>query len=166
MGGLGISWQGLVVGLVNFALLLLLLYVFLYKPVLGMLNERQARIKESMERVEEIREQAARTEEQVRVQLEAARREGQAIVAQAQLMGERLKEEAREEARKEAGLLIARARADIEREREIAMDELRAQFVDLALLAAEKVIRETLDKEAHRRLIDEVLEQSGGLKRE
>jgi len=166
VGGLGISWQGLVVGLVNFALLLLLLYVFLYKPVLGMLNERQARIKESMERVEEIREQAARTEEQVRVQLEAARREGQAIVAQAQLMGERLKEEAREEARKEAGLLIARARADIEREREIAMDELRAQFVDLALLAAEKVIRETLDKEAHRRLIDEVLEQSGGLKRE
>jgi len=81
-------------------------------------------------------------------------------LTQAGLIGERLKEEAREEARHEAEITIARARTEIQRERDESIEELKRQFVDLAITAAEKVISETLDKEKHRRLIDEVLEQA------
>ena len=86
--------------------------------------------------------------------------EGQNMLTQAGQIGERLKEEAREEARHEAEITIARARTEIQRERDQAIEELKRQFVDLAITAAEKVISETLDKEKHRRLIDEVLEQA------
>jgi len=83
-------------------------------------------------------------------------------LAQAAQMGERLKEEARGEARQEAEVIIARARTEIGRERDEAIEEVRRQFVDLAITAAEKVVNETLDRERHRRLIEEVLEQAPG----
>jgi F-type H+-transporting ATPase subunit b len=125
-----------------------------------MLDERSNRIKVSMDQAEQIKEQMVKTDEQVREQLEAARMEGQNMLTQAGQIGERLKEEAREEARHEAEITIARARTEIQRERDEAIEELKRQFVDLAITAAEKVISETLDKEKHRRLIDEVLEQA------
>jgi F-type H+-transporting ATPase subunit b len=139
-------------GLLNFGLLLGLLYVVGYKPILKMFDERSGRIKESMERAEAIKEEQAKTEEAVRMQLEETRREGDRILASAEQMGEK--------ARREAGVLIESARTAIERERDAAISGLRREFADLTILAAEKVIRESLDKKAHQRLIDEVLEST------
>jgi F-type H+-transporting ATPase subunit b len=160
MGAIGIDWQVLLAQFVNFAILFGLLSVLLYKPMRRMLDERSNRIKESMEQAEQIKEQITNTEEQVKLQMEAARREGQDILAQAAQMGERLKEEAKGEARQEAEVIVARARTEIERERDQAIDEVKREFVDLAITAAEKVVHESLDREKHRRLIEEVLEQA------
>ena len=159
MEDIGISLSGLVAQLVNFFILFGLLFLVLYKPVMRMLKERSDRIKEGMEQAEQVKERMAETEQQVKKQLEAARKEGQNILAQAGQIGEQLKEAARQEARQEAEAIVVRARVEIERERDAAIDELRRQFSDLAIMAAEKVINETLDKEKHRQLIDEVLEQ-------
>jgi F-type H+-transporting ATPase subunit b len=142
-----------------------LLTLVLYKPVLKVLDERQAKIKESMDQAEQIREQTARSEEQIKAHLETARKEGQAIIAQATQIGERLKEEAKEGARKEAETLIAKAQTEIQQDRDKTIDELRKEFANIAMLAAEKVINETLDKEKHRKLIDEVLKESTTFKK-
>lgn len=157
---LGIHLPSLIVYLLNFGLLLLLLYLFAYKPILRMLDQRQATIKESMDQVEHIRQESAQAEERVKAQLETARREGQQIVQQASQVGERVKEEARAEARKEAENIFSRARLETQREREAAIDALRGEFADLAIRAAEKVINQALDRQAHRRLVDEVLKES------
>ena len=125
-----------------------------------MLDQRSAKIKESMEQADQIKEQLAKAEEQVKAQLNTARKEGQVILAQATQLGEKLKEEARAEAKKQAEAIVVKARADIEMERDKAIGEVRREFVDLTVLAAEKVVKETLDKEKHRRLIEEVLEQA------
>ena len=143
--GLGISWQGLLAQLINFALLLILLYFIAYKPIRRMLDERSEKVKMSMEQAEQMKEMMAKTEEQVREQLEVARGERQNILAQA---------------KQDAESIVARARVEIQREQDEAIGELKRQFADLAILAAEKVISETLDKKKHRKLIDEVLEQA------
>jgi F-type H+-transporting ATPase subunit b len=150
---------------VCFGILLALLIAFGYKPIRKMLDERSKRIKEGLDRAELAKEAAARAEEEVQKRLDQARQEGQLILAQASEMGERLRAEAREEARREAEALIVRARAEIGMERDEAIDRLRQEFADLAILAAEKVIRETLDKERHRRLIEQVLEESPTLRK-
>jgi F-type H+-transporting ATPase subunit b len=157
---LGIDLPSLVAFLVNFLLLLGLLTLVLYRPITRMLDQRSAKIKESLEEAEHIKQESARAEETVKAQIEAGRKEGQAIVAQASQVAEKVKEEARAEARQEAESLIAKARVEIERERQEGFDQLRQEFVDLAILAAEKVINQSLDKKAHRRLIEEVLEES------
>jgi F-type H+-transporting ATPase subunit b len=162
MGDLGINLGTLLAFLVTFTVLIVLLRLVAYKPIIKMLDERSDRIKESMEQAEAIKEKTAHAEETIKAQIEAGRKEGQAIVGQASQVGERVKEEARAEARQEAEALITKARAEIDRERIESIDQLRKEFVDLAILAAEKVINESLDKKAHQRLIEEVLEQSMG----
>ena len=165
MEGLGINLPTLVAQVINFAILFGLLYLVAYKPILKMFDERSNRIKESMEETERIKEQAARTDEDVKEHLNAARTEGQAVVAQAAQMGERVKEEARQGAREEASALVERARGEIRRERDETIDELRKEFVDLAIMAAGKVINEERDKSKHERLIDEVLKESSTLQK-
>lgn len=168
MGGLtdlGINLPILVAQIVNVAILLGLLYLVAYKPIMRMLDERSRRIKESMAQADAIKEQAARAEEEIKKQLEAASREGQERIAQAVQVGEEVKQKAQQEARREAETLITRARTEIQRERDEAVDELRKEFADLTILAAGKVIDRSLDKKAHRQLIDKVLKESTTLKK-
>lgn len=160
MEGIGINLPLLVAFVINFVILFGLLSIVLYKPVLKMLDERQAKIKESLEQAEQIKEEVARSDEQIKANLKTAHKEEQALIAQAAQIGERLTEEAKEKARQEAESLIAKAHAEIGRERDKAIGELRKEFVDIAILAAEKVINETLDREKHRKLIDKVLDDS------
>ena len=164
MEGLGINLPLLVAFIVNFIILLVLLSLFLYKPVLKMLDERQAKIRESMAQAEQIEKQVAHTQEDIKIQLESARKDGQNVITQAEQIGERLKNEAKGEARKEAETLIAKANIEIQQQRDKDLEELRKQFADIAILAAEKVINETLDKEKHRKLINETLDESAKLK--
>jgi F-type H+-transporting ATPase subunit b len=156
---LGISLPYLVAFMINFFLLLGLLTFVLYKPVTKTLDERAAKIKESLEKAEQIQRESVRAEESVRAQVEAGRKEGQAIIAQAAQNAERVKEEAKAEARKEAEALIVKAQAQIESDREESFNKLRREFADLAVLAAEKVIEQSLDKKAHEKLIEKVLEE-------
>jgi len=158
--GLGISWQGLVAQLVNFGILLALLYFIAYKPIRRMLDERSEKVKASMEQADQMKEMMAKTEGQVKQELDVARAERQNILVQAEQVGQQLKEEARQQARQDAEVMVAKARSEIERERDEAIAELKREFADLAIMAAEKVINETLDKEKHRKLIEEVLEQA------
>jgi len=168
MGGiasLGISLPTLIAQIVNFIILFGLLYLVAYKPIMRMLDERSRKIQESMEQTEFIKEQAAHAEEEVKQQLEAAAKEGQEIISRAMRTGEEARREAQAQARQETDSLLSRARNEIQRERDEAIDELRKEFADLTILAAGKVIDQTLDKEAHRQLIDKVLEESSELKK-
>ncbi|MEE8420728.1 MAG: F0F1 ATP synthase subunit B [Dehalococcoidales bacterium] len=163
---LGFNLPVLLAQVVNVGLLFVLLYLLAYKPMLKWLDERARRIQESLAQADSVREQAAQAETEVKKQLEAASRAGQEKIARAVQIGEEVKQKAQLEARQEAEALITRARAETHRERDEAIDEVRKEVADLTILAAEKVIDQSLDKPAHRRLIDKVLAESEALKRE
>ncbi len=165
MEGLGISVPTLIAQIVNFAILFGLLYLVAYKPIMRMLDERSRKIKESIEQTELIKQQAERAEEEVKKQIEAAGKEGMGIVARAMRTGEEVRQKAQQEAKQDAESLIVRARVEIQRERDGAIDELRKEVADLTIMAAEKVIEKSLDKQTHRQLIDKVLEESTTLKK-
>lgn len=156
---LGIDLPSLVAFIINFLILLGLLTVVLYRPITRMLDERAAKIKESLDQAELIKQESVRAEESVKAQIEAGRKEGQVLIAQASETANRIKEEAKAEARKEAEVLIVKAQAEIEREREEGFNQLRREFADLSILAAEKVIGQALDKKAHEQLIEKVLDE-------
>ncbi len=169
MGGLaelGINLPTLLAQIVNFVILFVLLYFVAYKPVMRMLDERSRKIKESMEQAEAMKDQTAHAGEEIKKQIEAASKEGQERIKRAVQIGEEMKQKAEEEAREGAEVLINRARTEIQQERDEAVGELRKEFADLAILAAGKIIDRSLDKKAHRELIDKVLEESATLKKD
>lgn len=168
MGGLanlGINLPTLIAQMVNFGILLLLLYLVAFRPIMRLLDERARKIKESMEQTEWIKQQAARAQEEAEKRIAAASKEGEEMVAKAVRLGEEVRQKAVQEARQEGEVLINRARLEIQRERDEAIEELRAAFADLTIKAAEKVIDRSLDKEAHRQIIAKMLEESTTLKK-
>ncbi|MBI2856432.1 MAG: F0F1 ATP synthase subunit B [Chloroflexi bacterium] len=160
MADLGFHWPSLIVYLVNFVILLGVLYAVGYKPILRMLDQRSERIRESVEMAERVRQEAANQQEEMEKRLQEARQEGQSLLAQAREMAERYREEERGKARQEAEAFIARARDDIQRERDEAIEQVRRQFAELAIMAAERVIERSLDSNTHRDIIEKVLEES------
>jgi len=157
---LGLDLATFIGQLVSFLILLGLLIYFGYKPIRKMLDERSNKIRESVEQAEATTKEYERAQMEAEKQISKAREEARLIIAEAGQVRDRLREEARKEARQEAQAVISRARAELERERDEVIDDLRHEFVDTAILAAEKVINEALDKEKHRRLIEQALEES------
>jgi len=162
MGGfasLGINLPLLLAFVINFIILLALLGKFLYKPVIKMLDERAQKVKESLGWAESIKRDYEQAKAEVQKQIEKGRQEAQGIIAQAFQTGEVLKEEARKEASSQAKAIVEKARLQLEAERDKMVEDLRKEFVSLLILASEKVIRQTLDKEKQSRLIEETLAQ-------
>jgi F-type H+-transporting ATPase subunit b len=163
---LGINGPQLLVQVVNFALLFVILYIFAYRPILKMLDQRAKKIKESMDQTDLVGEQAAKAAEESKRHIEAGIKEGQELLARATRAGDELRQQSQRKAQEEAQALVTRARDEIQRERDEAIGALRKEFADLTIVAAEKVIDKSLDKEAHRELIEKMLEEAGTLKQE
>lgn len=160
MEGLGISVTGLIAQFVNFILLLVILRAVAYKPIMRMLDERSARIRESMERAEEIKNQAARTEEEFARRLAEARRESQEIIGQAEKIADRLRQDEVDKTRQQLEALRTKALDDIALERERAVTDLRKQVADLAILAAGRAVGRSLDQTSQYRLIQEAMSEA------
>ena len=157
---IGINLPVLVAQTVNFIVLLTLLKLFVYKPVLNMLDQRRARIEEGLNAAQRGQESAAEAEKTAQAELENARRDGQNIVQNAQQVAQRLQEEGRAAAAQQTEVMLERARSEIALERDQAIAELRREFADLTIAAAEKIIGQSLDRGAHQRLIDQALAES------
>jgi F-type H+-transporting ATPase subunit b len=160
MGALGLNLPGLIVQFINFGILLFILWRFVLPPVQRMLDERRRRIEESLATAERMKTQATETERMLEEQRAQGRAEAQQIIAQAQEIARRIENDARTQAQTDAEALITRARTEIQLERDSAIADLRREFADITVSAAEKVINQSLDRQAHRRLIDDVLASS------
>ena len=165
MEALGINLPGLITQIVSFVILFAILYRLLYRPVLRLLDQRSNRIKEGLEAAERARQEAAQSQEEMQRQLEAARAEGQQLISQAREVSDRFREEELARAREEIGAERARAEANIQRERDAAIEDLRREFAGLAIAAAERVIERSLDESTHRELIEKVLEEGAEVDR-
>lgn len=147
--------------IVTFALLALLLRLFLYKPVLAMLDKRRQAVNEALDQAERTRIEAEKADERLQEKLNATRLEADRIISEARTRAEENTAALLKQAKEDAERISAQAVADIALERERALAELREQTADLALLAAEKALTSTLTEEQQQKLLDSFVEQVG-----
>jgi F-type H+-transporting ATPase subunit b len=157
---LGLNLPQLIAQVVNFFVLLFVLRLVAYKPILKMLDERKQKIAEGLNAAEIARAEAATAQAKIQAQLDTARKEGQEIVAGAQGIATRIQADAREQSAKDRDAALERARIEIQQERDRAISDLRGEFADITVKAAEKVINQSLDRQSHQRVIDETLAES------
>ena len=160
-GGLISVDKSLIIQVLNFLILLAVLYRLLYKPLLAKMEERSAAIKTSLEAAEAARAAAAKQQEENAERLRAAHAEAQSIRAAA------LKEAADEQrklvdaARREAQQLVESAKAQTDADIRRAREELRREVSDIAIAVAEKLVRKSLRDDEHRRVVDEAIARIG-----
>ena len=143
--------------LVTFVLLLIVLRAVAWRPLLKMLDEREQRIQDALDQAENARQEAQTAVEENREALAQAQLEARTAIAQARETAERVAQDVQEKAEAEAEQLLQQAQRTIQQEQAKALQELRNQASELAILAAGKLLKENLDDERNRRIVDEFI---------
>jgi len=147
----------LIVQVLMFLALLYLLNRWLFGPVGKLAAERSRRIEQGLAAAEQSRVQAEEAQRQTLQQLNQARAEAQEILRQATRAADTMREQMVQAAREEAENIVRRTHAEIDRERLAAISDLRRQAGELAILAATRVVGQSLDTEMNRRLVESAI---------
>jgi len=143
--------------MVLFGLFALVLGKFAWKPLLEIVAEREKTVREQVEGAEKAQAEAQALLAERRDVLKGAQREREEMIARAVQDAEAARSGLLGKARTEADQLVEKARRQIEQERTSAVAELRGQVADLAMAAAEKIVRSSLTPEVQRKLVDETI---------
>jgi F-type H+-transporting ATPase subunit b len=142
----------------SFAILLFVLYKFAFPGILSALEEREKKIKDSLDEAERHRSEAERKLKEYESKLNTAAKEAEGILAATKERAQRLMEENEQRMTAEAERIRGEAAREIDQERRKAIQDIRAQTTDLALMVAEKVVQRSLNEADHRKFADEALE--------
>lgn len=161
MGALGINAANLIVQILAFLLFIWLFWKFALGPITRMLDTRQERIRESIEAAQRMEDELQKTRAQNEEIMAEARREAQALIARAREVSDQNIARSKEQAQVQADEMIVKAREAIAAETVQARADLRREVGDLAVLAASKIVRANLDRDAQSRLIEDALAEAG-----
>jgi F-type H+-transporting ATPase subunit b len=150
-----------IVGALNFILFFAIIWAFALKPVSKILADRQERIETGLKDAEQARSDRENAEQERVATLSEARREANEILTRAQKVAQETRDADIAATREELERLRVRAAAEIEAEKTRAIADVRAEVADLALLAAGKVVGESMTDERQRRLVEEFLSTAG-----
>ncbi len=144
---------------ITFVLLAMVLSKYAWKPLLQALNEREGKIRDSLDRAEQARSEAAELLKQNEKNLARAEEEYQKVIREGKALAEKLKDEIVNKAQQQAQRHLQQAKDEIQRDIEAAKQQLRSEVADLAVQAAGKILDETLDAQKHKKVVDNVLNQ-------
>ena len=160
VGTLGLKTDVFAAQLVNFLIILFVLWRWAYKPIIKILEEREQTIKKGLQSAEAAVERLAKIDEERSAVLSAARKESLDFMKDAHAMAETKREELLGKSRDEIGKLITEARKKIAEEREEAKEELKKEIASLVVATAELVLKEKLDSGADTRLMERVTKKA------
>jgi len=152
---LGLNSGYLLVQILNFLIILVVLRVWVYKPVLGLLEKRKEAIAQGLEDARVAAEARANAEEKAKEIIAEAQVKANETVREATERADAVAKEIREEAEAEAVKIRENAVAEAKHERDRILADARGQIAALAMAATQKLIGEVLDEKRQRTLIDE-----------
>jgi F-type H+-transporting ATPase subunit b len=147
--------------LVTFLLLVFLLSKFAWKPILKMVNDREASIEDALKAAERARDEMKSLQADNEAVLKEAREERERILKEAREMKNKIVSDAKDIAIAEGEKAIASAKAAIAAEKASAIAALKNQAAVLSIEIAEKVLGNELSAENKQaemisKMIDEV----------
>lgn len=143
--------------LVNFLLVLLVLWKFAYKPIMKMLEEREKKIESSVKNAIEIDKRLADANTEREKTLLVARKEAQDLVTKAMADADVRKNEMIEAAKKEVERVIVKGKEQLAAEQAAMLIDARKELVEIAVKAAAKIIQDGVDEKKSKSLADEVV---------
>jgi F-type H+-transporting ATPase subunit b len=158
-GGLTINLFWVIVAAANFAVFFMLAWKIVIEPLGERLQERRERIEQGLKDADAARRDRESAADQGQAVLNQARREGSEIVQRAQTVADEARSKSVTDTQVEIERMRERAVTEIDTERKRALADVRSQVADLALLAAGKVVGETMSDEREKRLVNDFLTQ-------
>ena len=142
---------------ITFLVLIGVLWKFAFGPISRMLVERETTIRDAIDSARHEREEAEKLLAQQKEALVKAQRDAAELAKRNQQEMETFRSQLTAQARKEADDLVAQARKTIQEEKKLAVSQLRAEVADLAVAAAARIVKSSLDEKTQRQLVDEYI---------
>jgi len=157
LNNLGINGKLLLAQIINFLVLLFVLYKFAYGPVLKLLDKRTKKIEKGLKDAEDAQKKLVEITEKERAVLVKARKQAQEIIAKAEEVAVKNKEEIIITAKAQSDKILADSAKKIETEKVLMFQEVKKQVSELVIAATGKIISEKLDSTKDKELIDKVI---------
>jgi F-type H+-transporting ATPase subunit b len=143
--------------IVCFLITLFVLKRYAFGPIQKMIDDRRERIRHALEEADKAREEARNLLEEHRKLIGQARGEAEEILSEARQVGQAMQARAKEEVETDRQRRLEETRRQIEAETRRALEQIRGEVAELSLIAAEKVTRRSLRDDDQRRLIEEAI---------
>lgn len=162
LGGNGNAWDAWIRDFCIQACATLLLFLcvrfFLWKPITNFLEARKNAIDKELDEAKENNQKALELQQELQNKYDNAKEEIKELIKEATLEGNKRKEEIISEAKEEASKRIALANEEIELEIKKQKDSIKEEIVDIAFLAAEKIIGREVNRKEYLALVEEIIE--------
>lgn len=153
---LGIDWRLLIAQIVNFVILLAVLYKFVYKPLLALLEKREKMIAKSVEDARAIEERVRDTEKGTQEILTNARKEATQILEAAEQTAEDRRKGSVEKTKEDLRHIVEQTRALLKGEKETMMQEVQHEIAHIVVQATERVLEDV----AHEKVSDALVQKT------
>ncbi len=144
-------------GFLSFVILFVLLWRFAFPAIRRAMEQREERIRESLEGAEEAKGEADKLLDDYRQKLAEARTEANTIIEEARRTAESMRRDLLARAETEREEMIQRARQEIEASQAAAIDAVRREAANFSVELAERIVRQTIDRDAQAQLIEDYI---------
>jgi len=154
---LGLNGQLFAFQLLNFAVVAVIIWFMILKPLTSKLEERKKLIDESIDNAKEVETNVKMSEQKFQEKIDEAKIESNKIVEKAHTEALEMGEKMKDKAKVDIELLIAQAKKNIKIEKDEALDQVRKEAANLVAMATEKILNQKVDSNSDKKLIEESL---------
>lgn len=158
LGSLGINLKLFLAQLINFAIVLFVLWKWAWKPILKVLDDRQKRVEQSVNDAKRIEEEMKLLDKKRTDAMRETEQKAQAIITEATAVAKTTRDELIEDARKGADHILVAGKEHLDVEKNRMVKEAKTELVDFIVSVSEKVIGESMNDKRHRALVEKTLE--------
>lgn len=160
VGMFGLNWKLFLAQLINFGIILLVLWKWVFGPVTKGLADRTKKIETSLQDAKEIAKDRETFDTWKQGEIGAVRTEASAIITKAKKEAETLKQTTLEQTKQDQEKLITNVRAKLEQERQAMLKSVKNELAELVMNATSAVLKQKLDPKKDATLIEEALKQA------
>ncbi len=145
--------------LITFFLLLIVLWKFAWPQILKAMEDREERIRTSLDEAEKAREAAERITSEYKEMITKAKKESAEIIQQGTAQAEKVREDLIAKAKEDAVILVDKAKRELEMEKDKAIAEMKEKAIDLSVAISAKIITSTLNDDQQRDLARQAIQE-------
>jgi len=154
---LGLDWKILIAQLVNFSILLFVLWKFGYKPILKFLDDRKEKIEKGITNAEKATKKIEEARESELKIIKNAKKTALNIINEAKNVGEEKKDKIIKKAKEEIGEIINNEKEKLMLEKADILKEIKKDTANLIFLSVEKILNEKMNQEEDKKIIKKII---------
>jgi len=155
-----VDWHIILAQLVNFALVVAVLWYFAFRPLAKTMTERTTRIEQSLKNADAVEERLRQADAEYQVMLTNAKKDAEQIIVKAKTLAEQQRVEVVEKTKAEAAKIVESGKQQLAAQREQMVASTRVELSELVALATEKVIGEKITTERDRALVERAVKEA------